>query len=179
MQDHVDEVRLRERASVRLDSTLAGSAAVFGALALGTLDGQYPAVAFFLPSLAFVVIAAAQHLRQRDRGFARVRRFYVGAAVLAAVPFVPLGVVALSMLSPFGVLAVSVAISAVAERSRYAGVAAAALVLTALVSLPGLFSKIAGFPYDVADLVLGICALLVAATAAVLAWRTETRALAR
>jgi hypothetical protein len=182
MQDYFHEVRFRERARVRLDSTLAGSAALFGAVTLGTLDGNYTGGSFFLPALAFVVIAAVQHLRQRDRGFARVRRFYIAAAALLLLLFVPFGPLVFLYASPFGVLAVSVAICAAVERSRYAAIAGAALVLVALIVRPGLFSKIRELPYEVyavADSVVGVLGVSAAAAAAVLAWRQETRALER
>lgn len=182
MQDYFHEVRFRERARVRLDSTLAGAAAVFGVLTLNTLDGNYAGGSLFLPALAFVLIAAVQHLRQRDRGFTRVRRFYIAAAALLLLLFVPFGPLAFFYASPFGVLAVSVAICAAVERSRHAGIASAALALVALIVRPGLFSTIRELPYDVsavADSVVGILGVSVAATAAALAWRQETRALER
>ncbi|TGO04614.1 hypothetical protein SERN_2207 [Serinibacter arcticus] len=68
------------------------------------------------------------------------------------------------------------------ERSRYAGIAAAALVLVALIVRPGLFSKIRELPYEayaVADSVLAVLGVFAAAAAAVLAWRQETRTLER
>jgi hypothetical protein len=182
LQDYFHEVRFRERARVRLDSTLAGSGALFGALMLGTLGWRWNGGSIFLPALALVMIASVQHLRQRDRGFARVRRFYIGAAALVLLPFVPGGLLAFTVATPFGVFAVSIAICAAVERSRYAAIAAAALVLVALIVRPGLFSKIRELPYGVyvvADSVVGILGVSAAAAAAVLAWRQETRALER